>query len=62
MFLWPAHSLDMSHIKHVWEIVGQQLVYHGPPATIHDALQTCIQMAWKEIPQEHTQALCDFIP
>ncbi|KAJ8888465.1 hypothetical protein PR048_007955 [Dryococelus australis] len=36
---WPAHSPDMSPIKHVWDMVGR----HGPPATTVDALWTRIQ-------------------
>ncbi|GFV82735.1 hypothetical protein TNCV_4147031 [Trichonephila clavipes] len=29
---WPAYSPDMSHIEHVWDLVGQRLVHDPRPA------------------------------
>ncbi|KAJ4438525.1 hypothetical protein ANN_14470 [Periplaneta americana] len=56
---WPARSSDMSPIEYVWNMVGRQLVRHGPPALTLDALWTRIQTEWREIPQEHIQTLFD---
>ncbi|KAJ4439760.1 hypothetical protein ANN_07888 [Periplaneta americana] len=52
----------MSPIEHVWDMVGRQLVRHGPPAPTLDTLWSLIQTAWREIPQEHIQALSDSMP
>lgn len=35
---WSSHSPDMLPIKHIWDIVGWQLVHHASPATTFDAL------------------------
>ena len=59
---WPARSPDMSPIEHVWDMVGRRLIRQGPPAPTLDALFTCIQTAWRDIPQENIQDLFDSMP
>ena len=49
---WPARSPDMLSIKHVWDMVGRQLIRQGPPAPTFDALWIHIQTVWRDIPQE----------
>ena len=39
-----------------------QPVRYSPPATILDVLQTHLQTAWKEIDQNHIQALFNSMP
>ena len=56
---WSASLPDMSPIEHVWDMVGQQLIRQGPPALTLDALWTCVQTAWRDIPQEDIQGLFD---
>ncbi|KAJ8878666.1 hypothetical protein PR048_019251 [Dryococelus australis] len=55
MLPWPARSPDMSSIEHIWDMVGRQLVLHGPLPTTVEGLWTRIQTAWREIPQEDIQ-------
>ncbi|KAJ8868297.1 hypothetical protein PR048_029813 [Dryococelus australis] len=52
-----CRSSDMSGI---WFV--RRLVCHGPPTTTVDALWTCIQTEWREIPQEHIHVLFDSMP
>ena len=59
---WPTHSPDMSPIDHVWDMVGRRLIHQGPPAPTLDALWTCLQTAWRDIPQEDIQGLFDSMP
>ena len=59
---WPTCSPDMSPIEHVWDMVGRRLIRQGPPAPTLDALWTCIQTTWRDIPQEDIQGLFDSIP
>ncbi|KAJ8881398.1 hypothetical protein PR048_017879 [Dryococelus australis] len=59
---WPARSPNMLPIEHDWDMVGQWLVRHGPPAVAVDALWLRIHTAWREIPQEHIQVLFDTMP
>ncbi|GFT66894.1 uncharacterized protein TNCV_996731 [Trichonephila clavipes] len=44
---WPAYSLDKSPIEHVWDLVGQRLVYDPRPAASKDKLLLRIQAIWK---------------
>ncbi|GFV58739.1 hypothetical protein TNCV_3730771 [Trichonephila clavipes] len=35
---WPAYSLDMSPIEHVWDLVGRRFARDPRPATSKDEL------------------------
>ena len=52
----------MSSNEHVWDMIGRQLVRHGPPAIYLGALWTHIQITWRKIPQKHIKALFGSIP
>ena len=59
---WFAHSPDMSPSENVWDMTGRQLIHYGPPGTTLYALWIRIQIVWREIPQQHIQALFDSLP
>ncbi len=48
---WPAYSLDMSIIEHVWDALDQRIRQHVPvPANIQQ-VHTAIEEEWTNIPQ-----------
>ncbi len=50
---WPAYSLDMSPIEHVWDALDQRAQQRVPapvPANIQQ-LHTAIEEEWTNIPQ-----------
>ncbi len=48
---WPAYSLDMSPIEHVWDALDRRIRQHVPvPANIQQ-LCTAIEEEWTNIPQ-----------
>ncbi len=48
---WPAYSLDMSPIEHVWNTLDQRIRQRVPvPANIQQ-LRTAIEQEWTNIPQ-----------
>ncbi len=48
---WPAYSLDMSPIEHVWDALDWRIRQHVPvPANIQQ-LHTAIEEEWTNIPQ-----------
>ncbi|GBM13061.1 hypothetical protein AVEN_101910-1 [Araneus ventricosus] len=36
---WPARSLDMNPIEHVWDALGRRIAAFNPPQTLATALQ-----------------------
>ena len=57
-----ANLACMSPIEHIWDMVGWQLVRHGPPPIAMNTLWIHITNAWREIPQEHIHVLFDSRP
>ncbi len=48
---WPAYSLDMSPIEHVWDALDQRIRQRVPvPANIQQ-LRTAIEEEWTNIPR-----------
>ncbi|GFS48006.1 transposable element Tcb1 transposase [Trichonephila clavipes] len=59
---WPAYSPDMSHIEHVWDLVGRRLASDPRPAGSKDELLLRIQAIWNSLPQADIQNLFDSVP
>ncbi|GFV79051.1 transposable element Tcb2 transposase [Trichonephila clavipes] len=49
---WPARSLDLNPIEHVWDFLGRRLAAHTlPPVTIRE-LRLALQDEWAAMPQQ----------
>ncbi|GBL94330.1 Transposable element Tcb1 transposase [Araneus ventricosus] len=49
---WPAGSLDLNPIEHVWDMLERRIASHSvPPGTIHDLQQALLQ-DWALLPQQ----------
>ncbi|GFX61017.1 transposable element Tcb2 transposase [Trichonephila clavipes] len=49
---WPARSLDLNPIEHVWDFLGRRLAARTvPPVTIR-GLRLALQDEWAAMPQE----------
>ncbi|GFW69463.1 transposable element Tcb2 transposase [Trichonephila clavipes] len=49
---WPARSLDLNPIEHVWDFLGRRLAARTlPPVTIRE-LQLALQDEWAAMPQQ----------
>ncbi|GFU68039.1 transposable element Tc1 transposase [Trichonephila clavipes] len=59
---WPAYSLDMSPIEHLWDLVGGPLAPVPRSATSKDELLLRIQAIWNFLPQADIQNLFDSMP
>ncbi|GFV99610.1 transposable element Tcb2 transposase [Trichonephila clavipes] len=54
---WPAYSLDMSPIEHVWDLVNWRLVRDSRQVASKDELLLPIQAIWNSLPQAGIQNL-----
>ncbi|GFW17634.1 hypothetical protein TNCV_2651911 [Trichonephila clavipes] len=59
---WLAYSPNMSHIKHVWDLVGQCLARDPRSAALKDELWLRMQSIWNSLPQADIQNLFDSMP
>ncbi|GFV30659.1 transposable element Tcb1 transposase [Trichonephila clavipes] len=59
---WPAYSLDMSPIVHVWDLVGRCLTRDPRSAASKDKHLLSIQAIWNSFPQADIQNLFDSMP
>ncbi|GFW71576.1 hypothetical protein TNCV_2310111 [Trichonephila clavipes] len=59
---WPAYSLDMSPIEHVWYWVGRRLTRDPHSAASKDEPLLHIQTIWNSLPQADIQNLFDSMP
>ncbi|GFY25068.1 transposable element Tcb2 transposase [Trichonephila clavipes] len=59
---WPAYSLDISPIEHVWDLVCRRLARDPRPAASKDELLLRIQAIWNSLPQADIQNLFDSMP
>ncbi|GFU55813.1 transposable element Tc3 transposase [Trichonephila clavipes] len=49
---WPARSLDLNPIEHVWDFLGRRLTARTlPPVTIRE-LRLALQDEWAAMPQQ----------
>ncbi|GFT70532.1 transposable element Tc3 transposase [Trichonephila clavipes] len=48
---WPAYSLDLNPIEHVWDIFGRQIAARQPPPTCLLELRWALLDEWCNIPQ-----------
>ncbi|GBL97511.1 hypothetical protein AVEN_162967-1 [Araneus ventricosus] len=50
--VWPARSLDLNPIEHVWDMLGRCIAGHSvPPGTLHELQQALLQ-EWALLPQQ----------
>ncbi len=57
VLVWPAYSLDMSPIEHVWDALDRRIRQRVPvPANIQQ-LRTAIEVDWTNIPQATINSL-----
>ncbi|GFV83736.1 transposable element Tcb2 transposase [Trichonephila clavipes] len=59
---WPPYSLNMSPIKHVWDLVGWRLARDLRSADSKDEFFLHIQAIWNSLPQADIQNLFDSMP
>ena len=54
---WPAMSLDMNPIEHVWDFIGRKINQRNPKCQNIDELRTAILEEWQQFPQERIRRL-----
>ncbi|GFT40623.1 transposable element Tcb1 transposase [Trichonephila clavipes] len=59
---WPAYSLDISPIEHLWDLVDRLLSRDPHPAASKDKLLLRIQVIWNCLPLADIQNLFDSMP
>ena len=47
---WPAMSLDMNPIEHVWDFIGRTINQRNPKCQNNDELRTAIFQEWHQFP------------
>ncbi|GFW28319.1 transposable element Tcb1 transposase [Trichonephila clavipes] len=62
LFPWPAYSLDMSSIEHVWDLFVRRFAHDPHPAASKDELFLRIQAIWNSFSQADIQNLFDSMP
>ncbi|GFX14196.1 transposable element Tcb1 transposase [Trichonephila clavipes] len=59
---WPACSLDLNPIEHVWDMLGRRIVAHQPPPTCLPELRRALLDEWCNIPQDQIDNLILSMP
>ncbi|KFM72689.1 Transposable element Tcb1 transposase, partial [Stegodyphus mimosarum] len=49
---WPAFSLDLNPVQHVWDMLGRRVAALQPPPTCLPELQRALLFEWCNIPQD----------
>ncbi|GFW28284.1 transposable element Tcb2 transposase [Trichonephila clavipes] len=62
LFPWPAYSLDISPIEHVWDLDGRRLAHDPCSAASKDELLLRIQAIRNSLPKADVQNLFDSMP
>ncbi|GFX20288.1 transposable element Tcb1 transposase [Trichonephila clavipes] len=55
---WPARSLDLSPIEHIWDHIGRRV---GHPTSLKE-LEARLQLIWNEMSQDIIQNLYASMP
>ncbi len=55
---WPANSLDMSPIEHVWDVLDRHIRQRVP---VTAKIRTAIEEEWTNIPQATINNLINFM-
>lgn len=59
---WPAHSLDLNPIVHVWDVLGRRVARCQPPAGSVQGLRRALVQGWDRPPQELLDSLVCSVP
>ncbi|GFW33415.1 transposable element Tcb2 transposase [Trichonephila clavipes] len=59
---WPACSLDMNPIEHVWDALGRRVSGLQPPPQTLQGLERALLEEWDRIPQLVINSLIDSMP
>ncbi|GFV71967.1 transposable element Tcb1 transposase [Trichonephila clavipes] len=54
---WPAYSLDLNPIEHVWDMLGRRIEALQPPPTCLPELRRALLDEWCNIPQHQIDYL-----
>ncbi|KFM62355.1 Transposable element Tcb1 transposase, partial [Stegodyphus mimosarum] len=58
---WPAQSLDLNPIKHIWDALGRCLAALNPPLQILATLVTALQKQWLSHPMKLIDCIIESI-
>ncbi|GFX61337.1 transposable element Tc3 transposase [Trichonephila clavipes] len=59
---WPAYSLDLNPIEHVWDMLGRRIAARQPPPTSLPELRRALLDEWCNIPQNQIDNLILSMP
>ncbi|GFX66845.1 transposable element Tcb1 transposase [Trichonephila clavipes] len=59
---WPACSLDLKPIEHVWYMLGRRIATRQPPPTCLPDFQRALLGEWRNIPQDQIDNLILSMP
>ncbi|GFU28610.1 transposable element Tcb2 transposase [Trichonephila clavipes] len=59
---WPACSLDMNPIEHVWGVLRRRVAGRQPPPQTLQELERVLLEEWGRIPQLAINSLIDSMP
>ncbi|GFX77196.1 HTH_Tnp_Tc3_2 domain-containing protein [Trichonephila clavipes] len=59
---WPAYSLDLNPIEHVWDMLGRRIAARQPPPTCLPELRRALLDEWCNIPQDQIDNLILSMP
>ncbi|GFW55255.1 transposable element Tc3 transposase [Trichonephila clavipes] len=59
---WPAYSLDLNPIEHVWDMIARQIATRQPPPTCVSVLRRALLDEWCNIPQDQIDNLIFSMP
>ncbi|GFT42094.1 transposable element Tcb1 transposase [Trichonephila clavipes] len=59
---WPAYSMDLNPIEHVWDMLGRRITARQPPPTFLPELRRALLDEWCNIPQDQIDNLILSMP
>jgi hypothetical protein len=54
---WPAMSLDLNPIEHIWDMLGRRILAREPPVQNIRQMEAALHREWQQLSQQDIRRL-----